>query len=43
MDENIELWREMRNLLRVIAEPVLAKRDKKLRASLCGVVGDKHN
>jgi hypothetical protein len=39
MDKNTELLREMRDLLRVIAEPALAKRDEKLRASLSGVVG----
>ena len=39
MDENTELLREMRDLLRVIAEPTLAKRDEKLRASVCDVVG----
>jgi hypothetical protein len=39
LDEQTELLREMRDLLRVIAEPALAERDKKLRASLLGVVG----
>lgn len=39
MDEQTELLREMRDLLRVIAEPALAERDKKLRASLLQVVG----
>jgi len=39
MGEETELLREMRDLLRVIAEPVLAKRDQKLRASLSAVVG----
>jgi DNA-binding MarR family transcriptional regulator len=39
MGEETELLREMRDLLRVIAEPVLAKRDQKLRASLSEVVG----
>ena len=39
MDENTALLREMRDLLRVIAEPTLAKRDQKLRASLSGAVG----
>jgi len=39
LDEQTELLREMRDLLRVIAEPALAERDKKLRASLLDVVG----
>ena len=39
MDENTELLREMRDLLRVIAEPVMAKRDAKLRAALSDIVG----
>lgn len=39
MDEQTELLREMRDLLRVIAEPALAKRDEKLRATLIEVVG----
>lgn len=39
MGEETELLREMRDLLRVIAEPTLAKRDQKLRASLSEVVG----
>src|SRR5438128_4098246 len=39
MDEQTELLREMRDLLRVIAEPALAERDKKLRALLLEVVG----
>ena len=39
MDEQTELLREMRDLLRVMAEPALAERDKKLRASLLEVVG----
>lgn len=38
-DEQIQLLREMRDLLRVMAEPALAKRDEKLRASLIDVVG----
>jgi hypothetical protein len=39
MNEQTELLREMRDLLRVIAEPVLAKRDEGVRASLLGIVG----
>lgn len=39
MDEQTELLREMRDLLRVIAEPALAKRDQALRAALLQVVG----
>ncbi len=39
MDEQTELLREVRDLLRVIAEPALAERDKKRRASLLEVVG----
>jgi hypothetical protein len=39
LDEQTELLREMRDLLRVIAEPALAERDKKRRASLLEVVG----
>ena len=38
-NERTELLREMRDLLRVIAEPALAKRDEKLRASLRAIVG----
>lgn len=40
MDEQTELLREMRDLLRVMAEPALAERDKKLRTALLGVVGN---
>lgn len=42
MSENIttELLREIRDLLRVMAEPAIANRDKKLRASLREIVGD---
>jgi|KBSSwiStaDraftv2_1062776.scaffolds.fasta_scaffold2167820_1 hypothetical protein len=40
MDEQIELLREMRDLLRVMAEPALAERDKKLRAALIEAVGN---
>lgn len=39
MDEETELLREMRDLLRVIAEPALAERDKKRRNLLLEVVG----
>ena len=39
MNEQIDVLREMRDLLRVIAEPALAKRDEKPRASLRDVVG----
>jgi hypothetical protein len=40
MDEQTQLLREMRDLLRVIAEPQLAARDKRLRSALREVVGD---
>ena len=39
VDEQTELLREMRDLLRVIAEPALAERDAKLRAALKEIVG----
>jgi hypothetical protein len=39
LDDQTELLREMRDLLRVIAEPALAKRDEGLRALLLEVVG----
>jgi hypothetical protein len=39
VDEQTELLREMRDLLRVMAEPALAERDKKLREALLEVVG----
>jgi len=39
LDEQTELLREMRDLLRVIAEPALAERDKKRRDLLLEVVG----
>jgi hypothetical protein len=39
MDENTELLREMRDLLRIIAEPTLEKRDEKPRALLRNIVG----
>ena len=38
-DEQTELLREMRDLLRVMAEPALAKRDEKLRTNLAEIVG----
>jgi hypothetical protein len=39
LNEQAELLREMCHLLRVIAEPQLAKRDERLRASLLDAVG----
>lgn len=39
MDEQTELLREMRDFLRIMAEPALAERDKKLRASLREIIG----
>jgi hypothetical protein len=39
MSEDTELLREIRDLLRLVAEPALAKRDEKLRASLKQVIG----
>jgi len=39
LNEQTELLREMCHLLRVIAEPQLAKRDERLRASLLEAVG----
>jgi len=39
MSPEIELLTEIRDLLQVMAEPLLAKRDKKLRATLREVVG----
>jgi hypothetical protein len=39
MNEQVQLLREMRDLLRVLAEPVLAKRDERLRVALAGLVG----
>ena len=39
MPTELELLTEMRDLLRVIAEPALAKRDEKLRQSLVSIVG----
>jgi DNA-binding MarR family transcriptional regulator len=39
MDQNTELLSEIRDLLRIIAEPTLDKRDQKQRAMLREVVG----
>ena len=39
MGEDTELLREIRDLLLVIAEPELAKRDEKRRADLKAIVG----
>ena len=39
MSDQIELLTEMRDLLKVIAEPLLAKRDEKRREALRGIVG----
>jgi hypothetical protein len=39
VSEEIELLREVRDLLLVIAEPSLAKRDEKLRSALRKIVG----
>ena len=39
MSENTEILREIRDLLRLMAEPALAKRDERLRASLLQVLG----
>lgn len=39
MSEDTELLKEIRDLLRLIAEPALAERDKKLRALLLQIVG----
>ena len=39
MNEQTELLREIRDLLRVMAEPELAKRDERLRTSLLEIVG----
>lgn len=39
MSPEIELLTEIRDLLQVMAEPALAERDKKLRASLREIVG----
>lgn len=39
MSEDSELLREIRDLLRLIAEPALAERDRNLRALLIQIVG----
>lgn len=39
MSREIELLTEIRDLLEVIAEPALAQRDAKMRASLLNIVG----
>jgi hypothetical protein len=39
MSDDTELLREIRDLLRLIAEPALAERDSKLRALLLQIVG----
>jgi hypothetical protein len=39
MNEEIELLRQMRDLLLVMAEPAIAKRDQKLREALSATVG----
>jgi hypothetical protein len=39
MNEQTELLREMRDILRVLAEPALAKRDESMRALLLELVG----
>ena len=39
MNEQTELLREMRDLLLVMAEPALEKRDERLRAELRDIVG----
>jgi hypothetical protein len=39
MSQETELLTEIRDLLRVLAEPALAKRDENLRASLRAAVG----
>ena len=39
MDEQTELLREMVELLRLIAEPEISKRDKKRRLSLVEIIG----
>src|SRR5882762_9179936 len=40
MSREIELLTEIRDLLQVMAEPTLAKRDAKIRSSLRSVVGN---
>jgi hypothetical protein len=39
MSDDTEILQEIRDLLRLIAEPALAKRDERLRASLQELVG----
>ena len=39
MSEDTEILREIRDLLRLIAEPAVAKRDERFRASLQELVG----
>jgi DNA-binding MarR family transcriptional regulator len=39
MSSEIELLTEMRDLLQIMAEPAIAKRDARLRSSLRAVVG----
>jgi hypothetical protein len=39
MDENTEILREIRDLLRLIAEPAIAQRDKKPREALRSIAG----
>ncbi|WP_311029414.1 hypothetical protein [Mesorhizobium koreense] len=39
MDENTSLLREIRDLLLLLAEPAIAKRDERLREALRQVVG----
>jgi hypothetical protein len=39
MVENSEIFKEIRDLLRLIAEPALAKRDERLRTALQQVIG----
>jgi len=39
MGGDTEILREIRDLLRLIAEPALAKRDERLRTSLAQIVG----
>lgn len=39
-DQTLAVLEEMRDLLRLLAEPAIAERDKKLRASLREIVGN---
>lgn len=39
MSEDTEILREIRDLLRLVAEPALAKRDERLRETLQEIVG----